>query len=141
MQGPMEALVWGILMRGLRPALTAVLMAAPSRKTVRAQLKKIYVLNDHGDMTGEYILDADCPIDYDDFLKVLPPEGIGDRDSLFVGEYVFTAFQSGKLVFVLLSRGHLASDRKSTRLNSSHLVISYAVFCLKQTKHTLLGST
>src|SRR5256885_12010898 len=24
------------------------------------------------------------------------------------------------------------SDRKSTRLNSSHLVISYAVFCLKQ---------
>src|SRR5256885_9012715 len=27
---------------------------------------------------------------------------------------------------------HLA-DRKSTRLNSSHLVISYAVFCLKKT--------
>src|SRR5256885_13229399 len=27
-------------------------------------------------------------------------------------------------------------DRKSTRLNSSHLVISYAVFCLKKkTKH------
>src|SRR5205807_6891898 len=25
----------------------------------------------------------------------------------------------------------LAEDRKSTRLNSSHLVISYAVFCLK----------
>src|SRR5256885_3734080 len=25
----------------------------------------------------------------------------------------------------------LATDRKSTRLNSSHLVISYAVFCLK----------
>src|SRR5256885_7564863 len=25
------------------------------------------------------------------------------------------------------------TDRKSTRLNSSHLVISYAVFCLKQT--------
>src|SRR5256885_12419062 len=28
--------------------------------------------------------------------------------------------------------GHLARDRKSTRLNSSHLVISYAVFCLKK---------
>src|SRR5688500_19574563 len=26
----------------------------------------------------------------------------------------------------------LRSDRKSTRLNSSHLVISYAVFCLKK---------
>src|SRR5256885_4983368 len=30
----------------------------------------------------------------------------------------------------------LAQDRKSTRLNSSHLVISYAVFCLKKKKNT-----
>src|SRR5256885_11632474 len=30
------------------------------------------------------------------------------------------------------SRRH--ADRKSTRLNSSHLVISYAVFCLKKKK-------
>src|SRR5256885_12909299 len=29
------------------------------------------------------------------------------------------------------------ADRKSTRLNSSHLVISYAVFCLKKKKHRL----
>src|SRR2546426_4384264 len=28
----------------------------------------------------------------------------------------------------------VAEDRKSTRLNSSHLVISYAVFCLKKKK-------
>src|SRR5256885_12307111 len=32
-------------------------------------------------------------------------------------------------------------DRKSTRLNSSHLVISYAVFCLeKKKKHSILMS-
>src|SRR5438034_8120974 len=29
-----------------------------------------------------------------------------------------------------------AGDRKSTRLNSSHTVISYAVFCLKKKKKT-----
>src|SRR5258705_6853880 len=29
-------------------------------------------------------------------------------------------------------------DRKSTRLNSSHLGISYAVFCLKKKKSSLL---
>src|SRR5688500_20072939 len=29
----------------------------------------------------------------------------------------------------------LNADRKSTRLNSSHLVISYAVFCLKKKKN------
>src|SRR5260221_1143647 len=30
----------------------------------------------------------------------------------------------------------VAIDRKRTRLNSSHTVISYAVFCLKKKKHT-----
>src|SRR2546426_7709713 len=40
----------------------------------------------------------------------------GDRGTLFEG----TTFPR--------------SDRKSTRLNSSHLVISYAVFCLKKKK-------
>src|SRR2546422_5571749 len=29
-----------------------------------------------------------------------------------------------------------SADRKSTRLNSSHGYISYAVFCLKKKKHT-----
>src|SRR2546426_5161735 len=32
------------------------------------------------------------------------------------------------------SPAELTADRKSTRLNSSHLVISYAVFCLKKKK-------
>src|SRR2546426_4806968 len=31
-----------------------------------------------------------------------------------------------------IHQGELLTDRKSTRLNSSHLVISYAVFCLKK---------
>src|SRR2546426_8570414 len=33
--------------------------------------------------------------------------------------------------------GH--QDRKSTRLNSSHLVISYAVFCLKKKKKSAIS--
>src|SRR5438034_8550432 len=32
------------------------------------------------------------------------------------------------------------ADRKSTRLNSSHTVISYAVFCLKKKKNVLKDS-
>src|SRR2546426_7731850 len=41
------------------------------------------------------------------------------------------------LVLVLVLRPRLMKkrDRKSTRLNSSHLVISYAVFCLKKKKN------
>src|SRR5256885_11239508 len=37
-------------------------------------------------------------------------------------------------VLVGAPSAHHAQDRKSTRLNSSHLVISYAVFCLKKKK-------
>src|SRR5260221_8519425 len=37
--------------------------------------------------------------------------------------------------FVLAGR-QPGLDRKSTRLNSSHTVISYAVFCLKSEEHT-----
>src|SRR2546429_2044392 len=33
------------------------------------------------------------------------------------------------------------ADRKSTRLNSSHGYISYAVFCLKKKKHTIHYTT
>src|SRR2546426_8365332 len=35
----------------------------------------------------------------------------------------------------------ICRDRKSTRLNSSHLVISYAVFCLKKKKDAPLTSS
>src|SRR5437773_546401 len=53
---------------------------------------------------------------------------------------IFTAFVSNRLstlspmeVVVLAIAATL--DRKSTRLNSSHITISYAVFCLKKKKY------
>src|SRR2546426_7276990 len=56
---------------------------------------------------------------------------------------------AGEVFFLSLSEIHAAlagedmrKDRKSTRLNSSHLVISYAVFCLKKKKkHTIICYT
>src|SRR5256885_8696649 len=51
-------------------------------------------------------------------------------------QLVYQALQGemgGKLHALALQTGVPdAADRKSTRLNSSHLVISYAVFCLKK---------
>src|SRR5438034_6571270 len=38
------------------------------------------------------------------------------------------------LPFAVVAISLLCLDRKSTRLNSSHTVISYAVFCLKKKK-------
>src|SRR2546426_12636800 len=50
----------------------------------------------------------------------------------------------GSSVFILGHRhpvvmAKMLTDRKSTRLNSSHLVISYAVFCLKKKKKKTLN--
>src|SRR2546429_4402377 len=50
---------------------------------------------------------------------------------------VFPAVPGGlKIGSVLASRAPDVEDRKSTRLNSSHGYISYAVFCLKKKKNT-----
>src|SRR5256885_11245382 len=46
-----------------------------------------------------------------------------------LSEYAFELVRSDEALAL-----HRGRDRKSTRLNSSHLVISYAVFCLKKKK-------
>src|SRR3712207_8210838 len=48
----------------------------------------------------------------------------------------FFVFFSFFLSFVPISFFLALSDRKSTRLNSSHANISYAVFCLKKNRST-----
>src|SRR5688572_32131530 len=49
-------------------------------------------------------------------------------------EYRCEETSSEEARFVLLGSPQFSKDRKSTRLNSSHSQISYAVFCLKKKK-------
>src|SRR2546426_6125326 len=61
------------------------------------------------------------------------------RTNIEVSQLVVNEPVGGKYSVLLrlgrLRNGHgVFPDRKSTRLNSSHLVISYAVFCLKKKK-------
>src|SRR2546422_3171019 len=69
------------------------------------------------------------------------------RSTLFPYTTLFRSFKAGGISRVDLDRLELQrvqyesdlqiaeEDRKSTRLNSSHGYISYAVFCLKKKKH------
>src|SRR5256886_12757763 len=43
------------------------------------------------------------------------------------------------LEFTVMKKGCVERDRKSTRLNSSHSQISYAVFCLKKKNDLVAG--
>src|SRR3989454_5605231 len=60
-------------------------------------------------------------------------EGVGDAGLREFASPDAAPWVARKITRVVNSRNP-ASDRKSTRLNSSHLVISYAVFCLKKKK-------
>src|SRR5256885_11031111 len=60
-------------------------------------------------------------------------EGSGGVDLAIAG-VIFGVVFVGAGVYQDDVAGFDARDRKSTRLNSSHLVISYAVFCLKKKK-------
>src|SRR2546426_6777912 len=63
------------------------------------------------------------------------PEDLGQAAGRALGtrvEYIMAP----ALLASSIPGGPIPRDRKSTRLNSSHLVISYAVFCLKKKKHT-----
>src|SRR5690606_40106544 len=51
-------------------------------------------------------------------------QGSGDGDALLL--------TTRQLVGIAITQATQAQDRKSTRLNSSHVKISYAVFCLKK---------
>src|SRR5258708_9797641 len=56
--------------------------------------------------------------------------------TLFRSQVGVDALGPGRQVAEAVPLQFLAQDRKSTRLNSSHQIISYAVFCLKKKKMT-----
>src|SRR5687768_18003912 len=61
----------------------------------------------------------------------------GDLADVFVGDVHLRAVLAERELLGVRAAGQLAdelADRKSTRLNSSHGYISYAVFCLKKKK-------
>src|SRR2546426_9316253 len=66
-------------------------------------------------------------------------EGIGHIPLAFVDPGDVVLVPSPGYPVYPVATSFAGGDRKSTRLNSSHLVISYAVFCLKKKKLTMIS--
>src|SRR2546426_8572108 len=64
-------------------------------------------------------------------LRAVVPITKGDL-AVFEGFQAAVGDRDSKDIAAQVIQDLLEADRKSTRLNSSHLVISYAVFCLKK---------
>src|SRR5690606_8787547 len=73
-----------------------------------------------------------------DVVRVITPgtwtdtEQLGERENSWLCSIVPAAAEEGGVGLALLDLTTAELDRKSTRLNSSHVKISYAVFCLKK---------
>src|SRR5437764_7031924 len=70
---------------------------------------------------------------YDNASTDRTQQMVGDEVTLLRGASN-AGFAAGINRAVTNARGRYVLDRKSTRLNSSHRCISYAVFCLKKKK-------
>src|SRR3989454_5478985 len=66
--------------------------------------------------------------------RVINVSSVNGQKGAF-GQTNYSAAKAGIHGFTKALALEVARDRKSTRLNSSHLVISYAVFCLKKKIH------
>src|SRR5471030_3247162 len=102
----------------------AALSTAPARPLLRlAGISKTFA----NGVTA--IADVDLTIRPGEFVSLLGPSGCGKSTmlKLIAG---LAAPSSGTIDWPQSAYDALG-DRKSTRLNSSHLGISYAVFCLK----------
>src|SRR5438132_10422156 len=71
---------------------------------------------------------------YTTLFRSLDPE-VADRRVLVHRDHASLVFSRGREHEGAVGEAErMPQDRKSTRLNSSHTVISYAVFCLKKKK-------
>src|SRR5690625_5919104 len=87
--------------------------------TVTQLSRTAEALRDHGEFTEPYA--------WESFVRPWHLEGLAVRP-----EHRMNAHTG----FLITSRraAHGTTDRKSTRRNSSHVAISYAVFCLEKTR-------
>src|SRR5690625_5478048 len=74
-------------------------------------------------------------VDFTDFAITLR-EATGDLEAVTINYGVFIQYVVdftiiAFAIFMVVRSFERLKDRKSTRLNSSHVAISYAVFCLK----------
>src|SRR5439155_6671766 len=108
------------------------------REQMQVELKRIHrevgittVYVTHDQTEAMTMSDRIAVFNHGTLEQVAPPLDVYHRPrTRFVGEFIGDSnFFTGRI--------DAAQDRKSTRLNSSHVAISYAVFCLKKKNYWL----
>src|SRR5699024_5724951 len=117
--------------RGTDTKLIATLYALADTKPTEAEFTE-----QHGSDDFEYHQDRHAAA-LDDWYKRQEDtlETVRKFPAAFSARDYYLDILEGRAAAAREADRRLTQDRKSTRLNSSHVSISYAVFCLKKKKH------
>src|SRR5215203_194820 len=143
--------VWAILLMmviAIAPAIFMKKTVAPSVRGGEAGQRDSTSVQSDGPSSGTVRQDSTPPVAAQDTGRTATTDSLtrlpaaqGATDTVLITSPLYTygvSTRGGRLVEATLHRygsmapGSQGQDRKSTRLNSSHANISYAVFCLKK---------
>lgn len=80
----------------------------------RVDHERIFVLDEQLGLVGEYALDDECPLEFEDLRRSIPAGGMRHLVAFFQGEYAFTPFRIEGLWFVVLTRGVPRSEERGS---------------------------
>ncbi len=85
-------------------------MPPPPKKAARAALLKLFILDAQGGYAGEYPVDEECVVEYNDILRVVPEQGLRDQQAVYLGEVMATAFHGDRMSLITVSKGALEPE-------------------------------
>src|SRR5205814_9251700 len=106
--------------------------STPSTPTTPTPLSPFFLTSPTSPPTYTLSLHDALPISLPTLESCIPIPPINPPDALLAGFALTSPLRQRLLDSAQPPRRGRRGDRKSTRLNSSHLGISYAVFCLKK---------
>ena len=82
-------------------------MTPQSSKPVKATLLKLFIVNNEGEYAGEYAVDEDCTVEFDECLKVMGDSPMEDGQTIFLGDMRVTMLFGTNFNLVAVSKGPL----------------------------------
>ena len=80
-------------------------MPIPPKSRLKSEMQKVFILDAQGGYAGEVVLKDECTIEFGDFLAAVPPQGLQDRQSIFLGEYRATALHGERMSLIAVTSG------------------------------------
>src|SRR3990172_711029 len=93
--------------------LRGTALPPPPKKGLKATAHKVFILDAQGGYAGEYALNEDCVVEFGEFMAQVPEGGLGDGQTVFLGEWRATTLLGDRMGLVVISSGQLGPEEVS----------------------------